>query len=232
MAAGGPIAHADPPHHISPLLAQPAMLQQLCCDAAKVYLQYCRTWSSTHIASNCLLPDLHLLSETCISPQSLKFYRTVHGWSMKKSEKTYLPQLADIGACCSIRRNICYGLEAEDGVASGEVPTTSDIEEAARLANAHDFIMALPQGYETVSPPCFCKKILQTAGVASLYKSVLHLLLSKYSCEQMSDQVCTDCINRECPVEKPTKAHCSVFLASCRIVVTKAWHCQGDRSSG
>lgn len=52
--------------------------------------------------------------------------------------------------CCSIRRNICYGLEVEDGVRPEEVPTTADIEEAARLANAHDFIMALPQGYDTV----------------------------------------------------------------------------------
>ena len=51
----------------------------------------------------------------------------------------------------SIRRNICYGLEAEDGVPADEAPTISDIEEAARLANAHDFIMALPQGYDTVS---------------------------------------------------------------------------------
>lgn len=51
----------------------------------------------------------------------------------------------------SIRRNICYGLEVEDGLSADEVPTTSDIEEAARLANAHDFIMGLPHGYETVS---------------------------------------------------------------------------------
>ena len=51
----------------------------------------------------------------------------------------------------SIRRNICYGLEVEDGLSADEVPTGSDIEDAARLANAHDFIMRLPQGYETVS---------------------------------------------------------------------------------
>ena len=58
----------------------------------------------------------------------------------------------NIGGCCSIRRNICYGLELEDGVSPDEVPSMADIEEAARLANAHDFIMGLPQGYDTVNP--------------------------------------------------------------------------------
>lgn len=41
---------------------------------------------------------------------------------------------------CSIRENIAYGLLG----ASYE-----DIEGAARAANAHDFISALPEGYNT-----------------------------------------------------------------------------------
>ena len=56
---------------------------------------------------------------------------------------------------CSIRRNICYGLEEEDGVPSGEQPSFAQIEEAAKSANAHEFIMRLPEGYETVSRPPF-----------------------------------------------------------------------------
>ena len=51
----------------------------------------------------------------------------------------------------SIRRNICYGLEEEDGLTASEQPTMTQIEEAAKSANAHEFIMRLPDGYETVS---------------------------------------------------------------------------------
>lgn len=49
----------------------------------------------------------------------------------------------------SIKRNILFGLEAEDGIPIDELPTDADVEDAARLANAHDFISALPDGYDT-----------------------------------------------------------------------------------
>ena len=49
----------------------------------------------------------------------------------------------------SIKRNIILGLEKEDGLSEDEIPTQDQIEEAAKLANAHDFIMGLPRGYET-----------------------------------------------------------------------------------
>ena len=45
------------------------------------------------------------------------------------------------------RRNIIYGMEAEDGVEPP--PSDAEIEAAARQANAHDFIMGFPEGYET-----------------------------------------------------------------------------------
>lgn len=46
----------------------------------------------------------------------------------------------------SVRDNIAYGLSQEDGTPV----TESMILEAAKAANAHDFIQELPQGYDTV----------------------------------------------------------------------------------
>ncbi len=47
----------------------------------------------------------------------------------------------------SIRRNITFGMEAEDGCPNP--PSNEEIEEAARQANAHDFICGFPEGYDT-----------------------------------------------------------------------------------
>lgn len=49
----------------------------------------------------------------------------------------------------SIKRNIIYGLEIEDGLPEENVPSQEQIEAAAKLANAHDFITQLPEGYDT-----------------------------------------------------------------------------------
>eukprot|EP01112_Ceratiomyxa_fruticulosa_P020924 TRINITY_DN7260_c0_g1_i1.p1 TRINITY_DN7260_c0_g1~~TRINITY_DN7260_c0_g1_i1.p1 ORF type:complete len:706 (+),score=118.14 TRINITY_DN7260_c0_g1_i1:78-2195(+) len=45
----------------------------------------------------------------------------------------------------TIRDNIAYGLES-----SGRKVTQEEVENAARQANAHDFIMKLPDGYDTI----------------------------------------------------------------------------------
>ncbi|KAG2435284.1 hypothetical protein HXX76_007360 [Chlamydomonas incerta] len=47
----------------------------------------------------------------------------------------------------SIRRNIIFGLEKEDGAAAP--PSEEEIIEAAKQANAHDFITHFPEGYDT-----------------------------------------------------------------------------------
>jgi len=43
----------------------------------------------------------------------------------------------------TIKENICYGLDDANG------PSMKEIEEAAKLANAHDFIMGFPEQYDT-----------------------------------------------------------------------------------
>ena len=49
-----------------------------------------------------------------------------------------------------LSRNIIYGLEEEDGMPASEVPSLEAAQEAARLANIHETITAMPQGYDTV----------------------------------------------------------------------------------
>lgn len=50
----------------------------------------------------------------------------------------------------SVRENIAYGLAATATEHKDPSPDQEEIETAARLANAHDFIMTLPDGYETI----------------------------------------------------------------------------------
>lgn len=71
-------------------------------------------------------------------------------WPFELQKKLSAPTRTNL--LCSIRRNICFGLEDEDGLGPDEQPSTEEIEQAARLANAHDFIMAMPQGYDAVRP--------------------------------------------------------------------------------
>jgi ATP-binding cassette subfamily B protein len=50
-----------------------------------------------------------------------------------------------------LQESILFAASIKDNIAYGCVEATDkEIEMAARLANAHDFIMALPEGYDTV----------------------------------------------------------------------------------
>lgn len=52
---------------------------------------------------------------------------------------------------CSIRTNIEHGLIGTDLDAASEEKRAELVTQAARMANAHDFITHLPQGYETIA---------------------------------------------------------------------------------
>ncbi|EDX85282.1 ABC transporter, ATP-binding protein [Synechococcus sp. PCC 7335] len=49
----------------------------------------------------------------------------------------------------TVRENIAYGIDYGVGYGSGGV-SDAEIEKAAKLANAHDFILRLPDGYDTL----------------------------------------------------------------------------------
>jgi ATP-binding cassette subfamily C protein len=48
------------------------------------------------------------------------------------------------------QETVLFHLTIAENVAWGETKSPSQIEDACRLANAHDFIMALPEGYQTI----------------------------------------------------------------------------------
>ena len=49
----------------------------------------------------------------------------------------------------SVRDNIAYGRIGDEGIAALDMVAQRDVEEAARLAEAHSFITELPDGYDT-----------------------------------------------------------------------------------
>jgi ATP-binding cassette, subfamily B, bacterial len=50
-----------------------------------------------------------------------------------------------------LQDSVLFGVSIRDNIGYGALGATHEaIEQAARLANAHDFIMALPQGYDTI----------------------------------------------------------------------------------
>ena len=163
-------------------------------------------------------------------------------------------------ARCSIKRNILYGLEAADGVPEAEHPTDADVMEAAKLANAHDFIMAMPQGYETVGlqpelvstaeqgPACWCNAVFvitwlgpetirQWSDAVQLAPAGLlqRLSLLASAAVMQAVHVCPCCL---APLNFPFRqlsasSNLCKFgcICCCRTAVTRACSSQAARSS-
>ncbi|MCG8367957.1 MAG: ATP-binding cassette domain-containing protein, partial [Pseudanabaenales cyanobacterium] len=50
-----------------------------------------------------------------------------------------------------LQDSVLFGVSIRDNITYGKFGATdAEVEQAARLANAHDFIVTLPQGYDTV----------------------------------------------------------------------------------
>ena len=75
-----------------------------------------------------------------------------------------------------------YGLEEDDGGNPGDVPIADDVEQAARLANAHSFITEWPQGYEPVCLPliawAIADGVVDGAHALALAYCLVHTLSS------------------------------------------------------
>ena len=62
-------------------------------------------------------------------------------WTLLKDEYAGLVQQEPTLLHCSIRENIKYGTT---------VHTEDEVIEAAKKANAHDFVLSFPEGYDTI----------------------------------------------------------------------------------
>jgi ATP-binding cassette subfamily B protein len=72
---------------------------------------------------------------------------TIDGWDLRKVTLHSLRSQASV----VLQESVLFATSVRDNIAYGRPgATTAEIEVAARLANAHDFIVTLPQGYDTL----------------------------------------------------------------------------------
>ncbi|GIY25672.1 multidrug resistance protein pgp-1 [Caerostris darwini] len=97
-------------------------------------------------SSGCGKSTLIALLERFYDPESGQVM--LDGFDIKTMNLKYLRSLMALVSQepvlfnCSIKENIIYGIE--------DKVSQADIEDAARTANIHDFIIHLPQGYDTI----------------------------------------------------------------------------------
>ena len=72
---------------------------------------------------------------------------TIDGWDLRKVTLHSLRSQASV----VLQESVLFATSVRDNIAYGRPgATTAEIEVAARLANAHDFIVKLPMGYDTI----------------------------------------------------------------------------------
>jgi ATP-binding cassette subfamily B protein len=83
----------------------------------------------------------------------LRFYEPTGGRILIDGRDIREYTLASVRAQMRVvlQESLLFGISVRDNIGYGDLDATSDqIEAAARLANAHEFIRALPQGYDTI----------------------------------------------------------------------------------
>jgi len=83
----------------------------------------------------------------------LRLYDPTHGYITMSGSDIRGYKIASLRGQIGIvmQESVLFAVSVRENIAFGATGATErEIEEAARLANAHDFIMALPQGYDTI----------------------------------------------------------------------------------